>query len=67
MEDFEMEDFEQICCLCGNELEPWHEGSKGYGNNPEPLAKWPQRCCDDCNTTKVIPARLKAIQEHGTW
>ncbi len=38
------------CALCSNEF--W-----GYGNNPDPLAK-KGLCCDECNTTKVIPARL---------
>ena len=43
-----------ICCLCGNECE------NEWGNNPWPLSKKPEdRCCDVCNDTKVIPARLK--------
>ena len=45
-----------ICCLCGKKR-------GGYGNNPYPLMedtdKKPNRCCDECNCTKVIPARLK--------
>ena len=41
------------CCLCNNSLQ-------GYGNNPYPLEKG--LCCDNCNTTKVIPARLKLLQ-----
>jgi hypothetical protein len=28
----------------------------GYGNNAEPIAKG--RCCDTCNITKVVPARI---------
>lgn len=39
------------CSLCG---EPF----SGMGNNPEPLAEFEQRCCDVCNETKVIPARI---------
>ena len=39
------------CVLCGCEFNEW-------GNNPWPLADdgW---CCDTCNATKVIPARLR--------
>ena len=44
----------ETCWFCGIEFEGW-------GNNPEPFASHPERCCDDCNTTKVIPARLEAI------
>jgi hypothetical protein len=45
-----------ICCLC----------EKGFndpygGHNPDPLGKEGDRCCDDCNATKVIPARLANI------
>ena len=43
----------QICILCGYEF-------MGFGNNPEPLKDFDKgRCCDDCNTDKVIPARIK--------
>ena len=41
------------CCLCSGLYEGW-------GNNPEPLADFgTQRCCNRCNTTKVIPERLR--------
>lgn len=46
------------CCLCGGEY-------NGYGNNPEPLKKG--RCCDKCNITKVVPARMKVFQEMECW
>ena len=40
------------CCLCGKVIPTW--GSK----NPDPLRSDPdQRCCDECFTEKVIPAR----------
>lgn len=42
------------CCLCGDEI-------IGYGNNPAPVADEGQ-CCDLCNITKVIPARLKQFR-----
>jgi len=40
------------CYFCG---EPY----KNYGHNPEPLAKFEQRCCEVCNDTKVIPTRIE--------
>lgn len=43
------------CCLCKGKY-------THYGNNPAPLmfdtGKKSNRCCDDCNLTKVIPERL---------
>lgn len=44
-----------ICCLC-------HKQFKGFGNNPEPLKSAPNRCCDECDRNKVIPARLKNVK-----
>ena len=49
------------CCLCGSTI-----GGMGYGNNPFPMAE-KGRCCDDCNLTKVIPARLADIGSYMTW
>ena len=41
-----------ICCICGREF-------AGFGNNPYPVDNAPDhRCCDDCNSEYVIPARL---------
>ena len=48
------------CCLCGDE-------HYGYGNNPDPIKK-EGKCCDDCNMSKVIPARfevLKKMKQYG--
>jgi len=44
------------CCLCGKD-------TKGFGNNPDPLPSLndSDECCDECNATKVIPARLSAL------
>lgn len=42
------------CCLCDGRYENW-------GNNPYPLcdkADYESRCCQACNDTKVIPARM---------
>ena len=44
-----------VCCLCG-------ENAGEFGNNPAPLAESTElRCCDGCNITKVIPARIKLL------
>lgn len=48
------DDEERICSLCGCKF-------IGMGNNPEPLATFEERCCGDCNQTKVIPARLESL------
>lgn len=39
----------KICSIC---KKPY----TGWGNNAQPVNDG--RCCDDCNTTAVIPARL---------
>ena len=44
----------QICSICGIEYD-------GYGNNAEPINDG--RCCDECNLSKVIPARLGLMKE----
>lgn len=49
------------CCLCGHEIEKkFNEKGKIYWdseNNAQPLKDG--RCCDECNSIKVIPARMK--------
>lgn len=42
------------CSLCGKE-------ETGYGHNPEPLKEYGERCCDECNSNLVIPARIKEL------
>jgi hypothetical protein len=44
------------CCLCAGRYEH-------FGNNPAPL-KNKGRCCDKCNTTKVILERLKLFRRN---
>ena len=44
------------CCLCGGFF-------SGYGNNPDPLGKLPERCCNACDNSKVIPARLAMLAD----
>lgn len=42
---------ETACVLCGASI------PEGRGNNPAPLAT-SGVCCDACNITRVIPARI---------
>ena len=47
-----MELMEHKCCICGKKF-------VGWGNNPWPVnIDEKARCCDKCNDTFVIPARL---------
>lgn len=49
-------DEKHICCICGQEF-------TGCGNNPYPVnSDEYARCCDICNDTVVIPARLEELQ-----
>ena len=44
-----------VCSICGKTF-------TGWGNNPYPVTKGENdRCCDLCNDTKVIPARLEQM------
>lgn len=51
------------CCLCNGRIEqkktPEGKVYWSSGNNAQPLAEG--RCCDKCNNTKVIPARIKLM------
>ena len=45
------------CCICKQEIENvngWKEG-----HNAEPLASG--RCCNGCNESVVIPARIRGV------
>ena len=46
----EEKDQVKVCVICGKEF-------TGWGNNPDPVEDHGE-CCDDCNMTVVIPARL---------
>ena len=51
----EVKEAKKTCVICGKEFE-------GFGNNPEPVKKWDEGlCCDECNNTVVITARLKEL------
>lgn len=49
-----MEDYKEegICSICGLSYTHW-------GNNAYPVNDG--RCCDNCNSTVVVPARLNRI------
>ena len=44
------------CVICNKEI-PVKQGGWSEGNNAHPVADG--RCCDKCNNTHVIPARLQ--------
>lgn len=47
------------CSICQNEIQP--VGDWTQGNNAEPVNDG--RCCDQCNATVVIPARLTQMRQ----
>lgn len=49
------------CCIC-------NEVFTGWGNNPYPISqKEDDRCCDICDGSVVIPARLDALLKSGKY
>jgi hypothetical protein len=49
------------CCICNNFFEGW-------GNNPDPVTNAEggafdeeEECCNNCNSYKVMPARLAGL------
>lgn len=41
-----------VCCICGKKF-------TGWGNDPWPVnTDDDARCCDECNSLHVVPARL---------
>ena len=49
------------CCICEDIFEGW-------GNNPDPVKNTDgeyfdeeEECCDNCNSMRVIPARMKEM------
>lgn len=50
-----------VCCICGKECE------NEYGNNPYPLFTGKdERCCDKCNDSYVLYARLNRVSKDDT-
>lgn len=50
-----------LCSLCEQPLESKAFGRWVHGNNAWPLSDQP--CCDECNNTLVIPARIKGLSQ----
>jgi len=49
------------CSICGDLYEH-------FGNNPEPVKKVDERCCDACNWEIVVPIRMgRRPLFLGTW
>ncbi len=45
------------CAICGNEI------NNEFGNNPWPVrTNEEDRCCDECNTSFVIPYRIMLMR-----
>jgi len=44
----------KTCCICGRSF-------VGWGNNPWPV-KEDGECCDKCNMSKVLPARIAMLR-----
>jgi len=53
-----------MCVICHKEIEKQYteEGVMYWdqGNNAEPISEG--RCCNECNRSEVLPARLAEIQ-----
>ena len=50
-----MTDIGYECCICGKICTDW-------GNNPWPVNESEDaRCCDECNSLYVVPARLEQM------
>ncbi len=45
-----------VCCMCGKEINNYMDS-----HNPEPLFKYPDRCCNVCNE-KVVLQRIKEMK-----
>ena len=62
---------EVMCCICGKPLYNGHHCELSLddkitymGNNPWPVNEDSEaRCCDECNMTVVIPARIKNMKK----
>jgi hypothetical protein len=45
----------KTCSICKKEF-------RGFGHNPEPVAKYEKRCCAACNQEVVIPVRIFGLE-----
>ena len=48
------------CSVCGNKIDV-HINGWTDGHNAEPVNKG--RCCSNCNSTVVLPARINEMQQ----
>lgn len=48
-----------MCSICGEKIAPHPLSGFAGGNNAQPINDG--RCCDDCDATVVIPARIEMI------
>lgn len=58
------------CSICRQEIDKQvDENGKVFwdqGHNPDPVMKGDDdRCCSDCNSNVVIPARISGMIGHG--
>jgi hypothetical protein len=53
-----------LCSICGREIIKTEYGWD-QGNNAEPVNSG--RCCDDCDSNVVIPARLMRMKPEISW
>ena len=54
-----MED-KYVCCICQKEFIGWGNNPQGAVDTSKQLIRWDSedRCCDECNTTYVLPGRM---------
>ena len=53
-----MNNQQYTCCICSKDC-------VGWGNNPEPVYNC-GRCCDECNQSAVLPARIQLMFQQPT-
>ncbi len=54
-----MGEHEYTCCICGKHF-------VGWGNDPWPVDMRDNvECCNACNNSKVLPARLQSLYKNG--
>jgi hypothetical protein len=47
------------CCICGEKIDVEPITKWDQGHNASPIREG--RCCTDCNTTVVIPERMRRM------
>ncbi len=56
---------ERTCVICEKVYYKDGKEFNSRGHNAQPVKEG--RCCDDCNYTVVIPARLRLVAESAKW